>query len=60
MTIMMLSTAMKSGFAHFDNSHRENFIAAMLLLKAQGYEKVKSVKGGMGAWMQENRPLKLR
>jgi rhodanese-related sulfurtransferase len=35
-------------------------IAAMLLLKAQGYEKVKSVKGGMGAWMQENRPLKLR
>jgi rhodanese-related sulfurtransferase len=35
-------------------------IAAMLLLKAQGYEKVKSVKGGMGAWMQENRPLKIR
>lgn len=35
-------------------------LSAMLLLKAQGYEKVKSVKGGMGAWMQEGRPLKLR
>jgi len=35
-------------------------LSAMLLLKAQGYEKVKNVKGGMGAWMQENRPLKLR
>jgi cysteine synthase/rhodanese-related sulfurtransferase len=35
-------------------------LSAMLLLKAQGYEKVKNVKGGMGAWMQENRPLNLR
>jgi rhodanese-related sulfurtransferase len=33
---------------------------AMLLLKAQGYEKVKSVRGGMQAWMSEGHPLSLR
>jgi cysteine synthase/rhodanese-related sulfurtransferase len=33
---------------------------AMLLLKAQGYEKVKSVRGGMQAWTNEKRPLKIR
>ncbi len=32
---------------------------AMLLLKAQGYEKVKSVRGGMQAWMSEGRPLEI-
>jgi cysteine synthase/rhodanese-related sulfurtransferase len=35
-------------------------LTAMLLLKAQGYEKVKNVKGGLGAWMQEGRPMKIR
>ena len=29
-------------------------------LKAQGYEKVKSVRGGMQAWMSEGHPLSLR
>lgn len=32
---------------------------AMLLLKAQGYEKVKSIRGGMQAWMSEGRPLEI-
>lgn len=35
-------------------------LSALLLLKAQGYEKVKSVRGGMRAWQDEGRPLKLR
>lgn len=33
---------------------------AMLLLKAQGYEKVKSVRGGMQAWRAAGLPLKIR
>jgi cysteine synthase/rhodanese-related sulfurtransferase len=33
---------------------------AMLLLKAQGYEKVKSVRGGMQAWTSQKRPMRLR
>lgn len=33
---------------------------ALLLLKAQGYEKVKSVRGGMQAWIAEKRPLEIR
>ena len=32
---------------------------AMLLLKAQGYEKVKSVRGGMQAWTAEGHPLQI-
>jgi len=33
---------------------------AMLLLKAQGYEKVKSVRGGMQAWTSQKRPMRIR
>jgi cysteine synthase/rhodanese-related sulfurtransferase len=33
---------------------------ALLLLKAQGYEKVKSVRGGMTAWTADNLPLRIR
>jgi cysteine synthase/rhodanese-related sulfurtransferase len=32
---------------------------AMLLLKAQGYERVKSVRGGMQEWTAERRPLRI-
>lgn len=32
---------MKSGFAHFDGSHRENFCAAVLLLAMEVDETVK-------------------
>jgi cysteine synthase/rhodanese-related sulfurtransferase len=35
-------------------------MAALQLLKAQGYQKVKSIRGGMQAWMMEGRPLKIR
>lgn len=35
-------------------------MAALLLLKAQGYGNLKSVRGGMQAWISESRPLKLR
>jgi cysteine synthase/rhodanese-related sulfurtransferase len=31
-------------------------IYGLLLLKAQGYTNVKSIKGGMGAWVQEGLP----
>jgi cysteine synthase/rhodanese-related sulfurtransferase len=34
-------------------------LTAMLLLKAQGYEKVKSIAGGMDAWEESGRPLKI-
>ncbi len=34
-------------------------LTAMLLLKAQGYEKVTSIAGGMGAWEESGRPLKI-
>ena len=33
---------------------------AMLLLKAQGYERVKSVKGGMQDWTRARHPLRVR
>jgi len=33
---------------------------ALLLLKAQGYEKVKSVRGGMQAWTARGHPLQIR
>jgi cysteine synthase/rhodanese-related sulfurtransferase len=35
-------------------------MAALQLLKAQGYQKVKSIRGGMQAWMMEGRPQKIR
>jgi cysteine synthase/rhodanese-related sulfurtransferase len=35
-------------------------MAALQLLKAQGYEKVRSIRGGMQAWMGEGQPLKIR
>ena len=35
-------------------------MAALQLLKAQGYQKVKSIRGGMQAWMAEGGPLKIR
>jgi cysteine synthase/rhodanese-related sulfurtransferase len=35
-------------------------MAALQILKAQGYQRVKSIRGGMQAWMGEGRPLKLR
>jgi cysteine synthase/rhodanese-related sulfurtransferase len=35
-------------------------MAALQLLKAQGHEKVKSIRGGMQAWVMEGRPLKIR
>jgi rhodanese-related sulfurtransferase len=34
-------------------------LSALLLLKAQGYERVKSSRGGMQAWMAEKQPLKI-
>ncbi len=34
-------------------------LTAMLLLKAQGYEKVKSVQGGMNDWQRSGRPLEI-
>ena len=33
---------------------------AMVLLKAQGYEKVKNVRGGLQSWAAEGQPMKLR
>ena len=33
---------------------------AMLLLKAQGYQRVKSIRGGMQSWTAEGHPLQLR
>jgi cysteine synthase/rhodanese-related sulfurtransferase len=35
-------------------------MAALQLLKAQGYEKVKSIRGGMQAWLGERRPLQIK
>ncbi len=35
-------------------------LSALLLLKAQGYEKVKSSRGGMQLWNVEKRPLKIK
>jgi cysteine synthase/rhodanese-related sulfurtransferase len=35
-------------------------LMALQLLKAQGYQKVKSIRGGMQAWLGEGRPLRLR
>ena len=35
-------------------------LAALQILKQQGYGKVKSIRGGMQAWLGERRPLKLR
>jgi cysteine synthase/rhodanese-related sulfurtransferase len=35
-------------------------LAAMLLLKARGYEKVKNVRGGLQAWGMAGQPLRLR
>jgi len=35
-------------------------MAALQLLKAQGYDRVKSIRGGMQAWRAEGQPLKLR
>lgn len=35
-------------------------MAATQLLKAQGYAQVKSIRGGMQAWMAEGQPLKIR
>lgn len=35
-------------------------LAAVQLLKAQGYERVRSIRGGMQAWMAERQPLKIR
>ena len=35
-------------------------VYAMLILKAQGYERVKSVRGGMRAWTKQGRPLTVR
>jgi cysteine synthase/rhodanese-related sulfurtransferase len=35
-------------------------MAALQLLKQQGYANVKSIRGGMQAWMNEGRPLKIR
>jgi rhodanese-related sulfurtransferase len=34
-------------------------LTAMLLLKAQGYERVKSLRGGMAAWKEAGYPLKV-
>ncbi len=34
-------------------------LSALLLLKAQGYEKVKSSRGGMLLWNEEKHPLKI-
>ncbi len=34
-------------------------LSALLLLKAQGYERVKSSRGGMQLWNAEKRPLKI-
>jgi cysteine synthase/rhodanese-related sulfurtransferase len=33
---------------------------ALLLLKAQGYEKVKNVRGGLQAWTSQGQPLRVR
>jgi cysteine synthase/rhodanese-related sulfurtransferase len=35
-------------------------LAALQILKAQGYQKVRSVAGGMQVWLNERRPLKIR
>jgi cysteine synthase/rhodanese-related sulfurtransferase len=35
-------------------------MAALQLLKGQGYERVKSIRGGMQAWLAERQPLKIR
>jgi rhodanese-related sulfurtransferase len=35
-------------------------LAALQILKARGYRKVRSVAGGMQAWLNEGRPLKIR
>ncbi|HEX7899668.1 MAG TPA: pyridoxal-phosphate dependent enzyme [Planctomycetota bacterium] len=35
-------------------------MAALQLLKQQGYTNVRSIRGGMQAWMTEGRPLKIR
>jgi hypothetical protein len=37
---------MKSGFAHFDGSHRENFLAAVLLVAMENDEAVKELVAG--------------
>jgi len=35
-------------------------MAALQLLRAQGYSKVSNSRGGMQAWLAERHPLKLR
>ncbi len=35
-------------------------LSALLLLKAQGYERVKNVRGGLQAWMSQGQPLQVR
>src|SRR6185295_791345 len=35
-------------------------MAALQALKAQGYQRVKSIRGGMQAWTREGRPQKIR
>jgi rhodanese-related sulfurtransferase len=35
-------------------------MAALQLLKAQGYGKVSNSRGGMQAWMAERQPMKIR
>ncbi len=35
-------------------------MAALQLLKGQGYQNLKSIRGGMQAWMREGRPLQIR
>src|SRR6185503_10122369 len=35
-------------------------MAALQLLRAQGYSKVSNSRGGMQAWLAERQPLKLR
>ena len=57
---MVQSMDMKSGFAHFDGSDRENFIAAVLLLTMELDEAVKAVvieivRDALG--IEEGRPL---
>jgi hypothetical protein len=50
----------KSGFAHFDHSHRENFLAAVLLLTMEVDEGAKAVVVGLlrrALHLEESTPL---
>lgn len=38
---------MRTGFGHFDNSHRENFCAAVLLLAMEVDDAVKDLVAGL-------------